>query len=94
MPGARNWMMVAMKFTAPSNEDVMRKMKPISRYTWPFVVINSDNGGYIVQPACAGPPGIKKLAVIITAPIKKHHRLAMLTRGKHMSTAPIWRGTT
>ena len=36
MPGARNWMMVAMKFTAPSNEDVINSTMPMSQNVWPL----------------------------------------------------------
>ena len=31
MPGARSWMMVAMKFTAPSNDDVINNTRPTSK---------------------------------------------------------------
>ena len=35
MPGARNWMMVAMKFTAPSSDEVINNTKPINRNACP-----------------------------------------------------------
>ena len=31
MPRQRNWMMVAMKFTEPSNDEVIRSTMPISQ---------------------------------------------------------------
>ena len=36
MPGARSWMIVAMKFTAPSSDEVIRKTMPISQNVWPL----------------------------------------------------------
>ena len=39
-------------------------------------------------------PGMKKLPNMMTPPRKKAWKLAMLTRGKAMSMAPICRGTT
>ena len=35
MPGARNWMMVARKLTAPSSDEVMRKTMPMIQKVWP-----------------------------------------------------------
>jgi len=35
-PLARNWMMVAMKLIAPSKDDVIRKIKPISQSVCPL----------------------------------------------------------
>src|SRR5205085_1222742 len=34
-PGARSWIMVVMKLTAPSSEEVIRKINPISQSVWP-----------------------------------------------------------
>ena len=42
-PGARNWMVVTMKFTEPSSDDVIRKIIPISHIVCP-VVANTDSG--------------------------------------------------
>ena len=42
MPGARNWMIVAMKFTAPSSDEVIRNTMPISQNVWPS---RRDRGG-------------------------------------------------
>ena len=36
MPGARSWMMVAMKFTAPSSDEVISNTMPISQKVWPL----------------------------------------------------------
>ena len=71
MPGARSWMMVAMKFTAPSSDDVMSSTMPTSQNAWPFVGMVVASGEYEVQPACAAPPGMKKLTSITTPPRKK-----------------------
>ena len=38
MPGARSWMMVAMKFTAPSSEDVINSTMPMIQNVWPLNV--------------------------------------------------------
>ena len=43
-------------------------------------------------PAWAAPEGRKKLTNISTPPMKKHQKLAMFTRGKAMSGAPICNG--
>ena len=37
IPGARSWMTVAMKFTAPKSDDVMRKTMPMSQNVCPSV---------------------------------------------------------
>jgi len=60
MPGARNWMIVAMKLTAPNSDEVMRNTMPMIQKVCPSVAIEVASGEYEVQPACAGPPGIKK----------------------------------
>ena len=44
IPGARNWMIVAMKFTAPSSDDVIRKIIPTSQNVCPFVAIDVASG--------------------------------------------------
>jgi len=67
MPGARNWMMVTMKFTLPRSDDVINKTIPSSHMVWPVVAM-SDRGGYDVQPELAAPPGAKKLASMTTPP--------------------------
>ena len=36
MPGARSWMIVAMKFTEPSSDAVMLKTMPISQSVCPL----------------------------------------------------------
>ena len=56
--------------------------------------ITDASGEYDVQPAWAAPPGMKKLTVMMTHPKKNAQKLAMFTRGKAMSTAPICSGTT
>ena len=63
-------MMVTMKLTDPSSDDVIRKIMPISHHVWPSVGVMTDSGGYDVQPDCAAPPGMKKLASITTPPMK------------------------
>src|SRR5437764_14779519 len=35
-PGARNWMIVVMKLIAPSKEDVIRKINPVSQSVGPL----------------------------------------------------------
>ena len=37
MPGARSWMIVAMKFTEPRSDAVMLKTMPMSQSVWPFM---------------------------------------------------------
>ena len=54
MPGARNWMIVAMKLTAPSSDDVIRNTMPMSQNVCPSVGIDVASGEYEVQPAWAG----------------------------------------
>ena len=44
MPGARNWMMVAMKLTAPSSDEVMSSTMPTSQNAWPSVGIVLASG--------------------------------------------------
>ena len=68
MPGARNWMIVAMKLTAPSSDDVIRRIIPINQNVCPSVGIVVANGEYEVQPACAAPPGTKKLTNMTMPP--------------------------
>src|SRR6266568_4240876 len=74
-------MIVVMKLTAPSNDDVMRKIKPINQSVWPLkiglcpgpVSENAANGVYEVQPLLAAPPGTKKLMNIIRQNPKKRN---------------------
>jgi hypothetical protein len=61
--------MVVIKFTDPSNEEVIRKTMPMSHTVWPIVAM-SDNGGYDVHPEFAAPPGMTKLDNIVTPPRK------------------------
>ncbi len=56
-PGARNWMMVAMKLTEPSSDEVIRNTMPMSQKVCPSVGIDVASGEYEVQPDCAAPPG-------------------------------------
>ncbi len=44
MPGARNWMIVAIKLTAPRSEDVIRKTMPMSQKVWPLVGTSVASG--------------------------------------------------
>ena len=44
MPGARNWMIVAMKLTAPSSDDVMRNTIPMIQNVCPSVGIDVASG--------------------------------------------------
>jgi hypothetical protein len=60
--------MVTIIFIEPRREDVIRKIIPQSHIVCPDSKI--DNGGYEVQPLLAAPSGVKKLAIIITPPIK------------------------
>ena len=68
-PFARSWIIVTMKFTEPSSEEVIRKTMPMSHTVWPIVAM-SDNGGYDVHPEFAAPPGITKLVNMVTPPSK------------------------
>jgi hypothetical protein len=60
--------MVTIIFIEPSREDVIKKTIPINHMVCPDS--NIDNGGYEVHPLLAAPSGVKKLAIIITPPIK------------------------
>jgi len=44
MPGARSWMMVAMKFTAPNSDEVISKTNPTSKNACPYVGIVDASG--------------------------------------------------
>ena len=68
-PGARSWIVVTMKLIEPSNDEVIRKIIPISHQVWPEVAM-MDSGAYDVQPELAAPPGTKKLKSITTPPAK------------------------
>ena len=63
-------MIVAIKFTAPSSEELINNTMPTSQKAWPSVGIVVASGEYDVQPACAAPPGMKKLTNITTPPRK------------------------
>src|SRR5688500_12300735 len=67
-PFARSCTIVTMKLTEPSSEEVIRKIMPTSHHVWPLEM--TESGGYDVQPDCAAPPGMKKLANITTPPWK------------------------
>ena len=56
MPGARNWMIVAMKFTEPSSDEVMRNTMPMSQNVWPSVGIDGR------QRRIGGPAGLGRAA--------------------------------
>ena len=59
-----------MKFTAPSSDEEMRKTMPMIQKSCPCVGIEVASGEYEVQPACAAPPGMKKLTSITRPPMK------------------------
>src|SRR5207247_9409184 len=95
-------MMVVMKLIAPSNDDEMRKIKPISQSVWPLntglcpgpVSAKAANGVEEVQPLLAAPPGTKKLIIMITPPTANAQQLAAFTFGNVMSGAPLRSGPT
>ena len=70
-PLARSWMMVVMKLTAPSSDEVIRKIIPMSHIVWPMPA-RTERGVYDVHPDWAAPPGVTKLASIVTPPRKKN----------------------
>src|SRR5436189_5724363 len=90
-----------MKLIAPSNDDEMRKIKPISQSVWPLntglcpgpVSENAASGVYEVQPLLAAPPGTKKLIIMITPPTANAQTLDAFTFGNVMSGPPISSGT-
>src|SRR5207245_2414771 len=49
MPGARNWIIVAMKFTAPSSDEVIKKIIPTIQKVWPLVGMALARGEYEVH---------------------------------------------
>src|SRR5712671_270747 len=74
-PFTRSWMMVTIKLTEPSSDEVIRNTMPISHIVCPrkidFAgVAMTDSGAYEVQPDCAAPSGTKKLDNMITPPRK------------------------
>ena len=62
-------MVVTIKLTEPSIDEVIRKIIPTNQSVCPVVAM-TDNGAYDVQPEFAAPPGTKKLANITTPPKK------------------------
>ena len=51
-----------------------------------------ESGVYDVQPDLAAPPGTTMLPTMRIALMKKRITLPRFSRGKAMSTAPIWSG--
>ena len=43
-PGARSWMMVVMKLTEPSSDEVIRKIMPTSQIVCPVGLITASGG--------------------------------------------------
>src|SRR5260370_42084422 len=95
-------MMVVIKLIAPSNDELIKKMNPISQSDCPLKIefrpgplsAIAASGVYDVQPLLAAPPGTKKLVNMITPPTPNAQKLAAVTFGKVMSGGPIWSGTT
>ena len=54
-PFARNWIVVTMKFTDPSSEEVISSTMPSSQPVCPTEA-TTDSGAYEVQPELAAPP--------------------------------------
>ena len=42
IPGARSWIAVVMKLIAPSRDDVIRKIIPISQAVWPLSAMSAS----------------------------------------------------
>ena len=85
-------MIVAMKFTEPSSDEVIRNTMPMSHKVWPLVAVMTDSGGYDVHPDCAAPPGMKKLASMTHAadevhPVARHVELGE----RHVGRADLQR---
>ena len=55
--------------------------------------MSPDSGAYIVQPVSAAPPSRKPL-IVNRPPVGTSQKPRALMRGKAMSAAPIWSGTT
>ena len=70
-PLARSWIVVVMKLTAPSSDEVIRKIIPMSHHVWPVPAMLAS-GEYEVHPDCAAPPGTKKLPSMVMPPRKRH----------------------
>ena len=90
-PLARSCTIVTMKLIDPSSDDVIRKTMPMSHTVWPMVAM-TESGGYDVQPDCAAPPGMKKLASIIDAAAEVHpvaHHVEL--RERHVGRADLER---
>src|SRR3954464_12501202 len=67
-PLARSWMVLPRELHEPSSDEVIRKIIPSSHIVWPGLM--SESGGYDVQPDWAAPPRWKKLASMMTPPMK------------------------
>ena len=67
-------MIVEMILMEPSRDEVIRKIIPRSQKVWPFgwcaMSLTVARGEYDVHPDLAAPPGTKKLANMITPPMK------------------------
>src|SRR5437763_15270004 len=95
-------MIVVMKFTAPSNDDVIKKINPSNhndcplKKGWNAATLSSmsESGVYDVQPPFATPPGTKKLESMITTPTSNAQKLSAFTFGKVISCSAICYGTT
>ena len=77
---------------APSSELVPARMRPSSSMSTPVAGSVVDSGAYIVQPTGA-PPKAKALTIMMP-PATRSQNDSALMRGKAISAAPIWSGTT
>ncbi len=92
MPGARSRKMVTRKLMEPRMELMPVMIRPsTSRFT-PVSGVCVDSGAYIVQPV-GEPPNRNELSMS-RPPARNTHSERALTRGKAMSAAPTWSGTT
>ena len=67
MPGARSWMIVAMKFIAPSSDEKISSSMPTSHHVWPWPVRYPTAARTTSSRELAAPPGTKKLASMTSA---------------------------
>src|SRR5436190_14937975 len=96
MPLVRERRVVTMKFKAPSKDDTQKiRMLTIQRS-----IPKPSPGGlgmalsavYCDQPEMGAPPVTKKAETITKKESAVPQNESMLSRGKHISRAPIWSG--
>ncbi len=95
MPGARILKIVTRKLIDPRIELVPISVRPMIHRSVPVPLYwPPESGGYSVQPDAAAPPETRKPDAISAPPSGSSQNERALMRGKAMSGAPTWSGTT